>query len=107
MGGDRIQFAYCLAQSNPCTLFQQHFNEIWILFAFCRDYMLDFPLSQRIFKARTWHKARFRQSDDNKFYDIPPEDFVEIRQTLCESSKENTKVYMEDIYKMIIRWCND
>ena len=69
--------------------------------------MLDFPLSQRIFKARTWHKARFRQSDDNKFYDIPPEDFVDIRHTLCESSKENAKVYMEDVYKMIIRWCND
>ena len=69
--------------------------------------MLDFPLSQRIFKARTWHKARFRQSDDNKFYDIPPEDFVDIRHTLCESSKENAKIYMEDIYKMIIRWCND
>ena len=63
--------------------------------------MLDFPLSQHIFKARTWHKARFRQSDDNKFYDIPPEDFVDIRHTLCESSKENVKVYMEDIYKMI------
>ena len=106
-GGDRIQFAYCLAQCNPSTLFQHHLQELWILFAFSRDYMLSFPLDQRKFKARTWHKARFKPKDDEEFLEIPPDDFIEIRETLCESSKEDAKLYLEDIYKMIIRWCND
>ena len=35
LGGDRKQLAYSLAQSNPSTLFQLHFQELWILFAFC------------------------------------------------------------------------
>ena len=32
LGGDRIQLAYSLAQANPSTLFQLHFQELWILF---------------------------------------------------------------------------
>ena len=69
--------------------------------------MLSFPLDQRKFKARTWHKARFKPKDDEEFLEIPPDDFIEIRETLCKSSKEDAKLYLEDIYKMIIRWCND
>ena len=69
--------------------------------------MLSFPLDQRKFKARTWHKARYKPKDDEEFLEILPDDFIEIRETLYESSKEDAKLYLEDIYKMIIRWCND
>ena len=69
--------------------------------------MLNFPLDQRKFKARTWHKVRYKPKDDAEFLEISPDEFIEIRETLCESSKEDAKVYLEDIYKMIIRWCND
>ena len=69
--------------------------------------MLSFPLDQRKFKARTWHKARYKPKDDEQFLEISPDDLIEIRETLCESSKEDAKLYLENLYKMIIRWCND
>ena len=107
LGGDRIQLAYGLAQAHPSTLFQQHFQELWILFAFCRDYIFSYPLDQRSFRARTWYQLRCKEAYDQEFYKITPEEFVEIREALLESSKEKSKIYMEGIYKMIIRWCND
>ena len=107
LGGDRTQLAYSLAQSNPSTLFQQHFQELWILFAFSRDYIFSFPLDQRSFRARTWHNLRCKEAYDEEFYRIEPEEFKEIRESLLESSKEKAKTYIENIYKMIIRWCNN
>ena len=69
--------------------------------------MLNFSLDQHKFKARTWHKIRYKPKNDAEFLETPPDEFTEIRETLCESSKEGTKVYLGDIYIMIIRWCND
>ena len=69
--------------------------------------MLNFPLDQCKFKARTWHKVKYKPKDDAEFLEISPDEFIEIRETLCESSKGDAKVYLEEIYKMIIRWCND
>ena len=102
-----MQLAYSLAQAKPSTLFQLHFQELWILFAFCRDYIFSYPLDQRSFRARTWHQLRCKEEYDEDFYRIETDEFKEIRETLCESSKEKSKIYMEDIYKMIIRWCNN
>ena len=61
LGGDRMQLAYSLAQAKPSTLFQLHFQELWILFAFCRDYIFSYPLDQRSFRARTWHQLRCKE----------------------------------------------
>lgn len=65
--------------------------------------MLSFPLDQDKFKARTWYKVKYKPKDDAEFLEISPDEFVEIRETFCESYKEGTKVYLEDVYKMIIR----
>ena len=69
--------------------------------------MLEFPIEQHTFKPRTWMKARKKMAFDKEFCDLSPADIVDIRNVLCETTKVQAKVYMEDIYKLIIRWCND
>ena len=69
--------------------------------------MLHFPLDQYKFKARAWYKARYKPKNNKELFEIPPDNFIEIRETLSKSPKEDAKLYLEDIYKMIIRWCND
>ena len=74
---DRRLLAYCIVHANPSTLFQLHFQELWILFAFCRDYIFSYPLDQHSFKARTWHQLQCRAEYDADFYRIEPEEFEE------------------------------
>ena len=76
-------------------------------FCICRDYIFSYPLDQRSFRARTWYHLRCKEVYDQEFYRMTPEEFVEIREALLESSKEKSKKYMEGIYKMIIRWYKD
>ena len=42
LGGNRITLAYCIAQSNPSILFQQHFEDLWVLFSYARECFLSF-----------------------------------------------------------------
>ena len=88
-------------------LLQQHFRELWLLFAFSRDFVYKYSLQQRHFKAHTWHQLKKKKDYDSKFYAESPEEYSEITETLHDSSKEDAKEYMIGIYKMIIRWCND
>ena len=69
--------------------------------------MYECPLKQRHFKAHTWHKLKKNKSYDTQFYAESPEEYAAKGDTLHESSKEEAKEYMIDVYKMIIRWCKD
>ena len=71
LGGNQIALAYCLAQSNPSILFQQHFEDLWVLFAYAREYVLEHPLDQRKFKVSAWQKIRKTRAYDNLFSKKP------------------------------------
>ena len=72
LGGNQIALAYYIAQSNPSVLFEQHFEDLWIFFAFARDYVLEHPLDQRKFKTKTWIVIKKIRDYDTSFLVIPP-----------------------------------
>ena len=106
LGGNRIALAYCIAQSNPSVLFEQHYKDLWVLFAFARDYVFEHPLDQRKFKTKTWIAIKKTRDYDTSFLAIPPERFIDIREAIMETAKEDAKEYIYGVQRVIYRWIN-
>ena len=72
-GGGTKNLAQLMAREKPSVLYIHHDSELCMFFAFAREYVLDFPLSQQNFKARTWMIHRCKENYDNDFLNVPVE----------------------------------
>ena len=94
-----------MAREKPSVLYIHHDSELCMFFAFAREYVLNFPLSQQNFKARTWMKHRCKENYDSDFLNVPVEEYREIGTILLETTKIDSREYMNNIYNILIGWC--
>ena len=91
-----------MAREKPSILYIHHDSELCMFFAFSHEYVLDFPLSQQNFKAKTWMQHHCKENYDNDFLKVPVEEYKEIGTVMLETTKIESREYMNSIYNVLI-----